>query len=117
MTFSAHPRLQDPLQFRKYVSPDDLLEGLRLTVAGGSSALHVWDSDRQAFLLRGTIPQQRGAVIVIGYDDVVSERFVMSSRWSTKSAKRFFRSSLNRFITIGTLLRRIDMFINELRGR
>ncbi|KAH8083806.1 Spc98 family-domain-containing protein [Cristinia sonorae] len=95
--YFMRPYLQDSSLHRKYVSAHELFESLRWTVAGSSSAIHIWDATSQKFTFRGILPDQQGTIVLIGNDEVVSESFIQ------------------RFLSIGTLIRRLDICVSSLR--
>ncbi|TFK54366.1 hypothetical protein OE88DRAFT_1675979 [Heliocybe sulcata] len=81
-----------------YVTEIELLQSLRTTVLGTSSRLFAWDATSETF--QPTSPKgERSELLVYGKDDKTSASFV------------------RRFTTIGTLLRRIDIFIESQRNR
>lgn len=43
---------------------------------GASSALHIWDPNKETFILRGLEDRQKGLVVITGNDEEVSARFV-----------------------------------------
>ena len=83
---SARAQLQDPHCRRIHISLQALFEALRWTIMGASSALHIWDPDKETFILRGLEDRQNGLVVITGYDEEVSARFVrlcLTSSWWT----------------------------------
>ncbi|KAH7908422.1 Spc98 family-domain-containing protein, partial [Hygrophoropsis aurantiaca] len=69
-----------------------LLDALQMTVLGTSSLLHTWESASEAFV-------QNNRVVIEGKNQIVIESFI------------------RRFLTIGTLLRRLEIFVDNLRSR
>lgn len=59
-----------------YVPGEELLQSLHLTLIGISSSVYVWDSDSEQFTLR-VVPQgMKGRLVLVGTDEVISERSV-----------------------------------------
>ncbi|KAG1735090.1 Spc98 family-domain-containing protein [Suillus paluster] len=77
----------------------ELLESLRMTVLGTSSFLHTWDPDSEKFLSFGGAANLPSRFIISGKDETMTS------------------SLLRRFLDIGTLMRRLEVFLNDLRTR
>ncbi|KAJ7282938.1 gamma-tubulin complex, DGRIP91/SPC98 component protein [Mycena rebaudengoi] len=97
--YFVQPPLHDPNIELKYVTQHQLLTALKKTVLGISSSLHTWDPDAQTFLQAVSKVGARGVLLVDGKDEVVSSSFI------------------SRFLTIGTLLRRLEILLASLRSR
>ncbi|KAL4255291.1 Spindle pole body component [Pleurotus pulmonarius] len=93
------PRLRDPFIDIVHVSEDQLMQSLRSTVLGSSSTLHVWDQSRERLVLRGVHTGNEGILIIDGKEHSVGQ------------------SSIQSFLTIGTLLHRLDDFVLVLRKK
>ncbi|KAG1742908.1 Spc98 family-domain-containing protein [Suillus lakei] len=76
----------------------ELLESLRMTVLGTSSFLHTWDPGSETLSFRGAenLPNK---LIISGKDETMSS------------------SLIQRFLDIGTLMRRLEVFLSVLRTR
>ncbi|KAJ3508339.1 hypothetical protein NLJ89_g5811 [Agrocybe chaxingu] len=82
------------------VNHRELLLSLKSTVLGISSQFHVWDSISERFAQVGTLGNgKRGVLLLDGKDDVISA------------------SLISRFVTIGTLTRRLELLLSSLRTR
>ncbi|KIP06600.1 hypothetical protein PHLGIDRAFT_514697 [Phlebiopsis gigantea 11061_1 CR5-6] len=79
------------------VLPSELYDYIQLTLSGLSSPLHVWDTKSQTFLIRGLASHEMGKFVISGLDDEETDSLVQ------------------RFVTIGTQLRRLEMLILELQ--
>ncbi|KAI0655958.1 Spc98 family-domain-containing protein [Cubamyces menziesii] len=88
--YHVRPPLQDPDVKLVYVHTHELLESLLLTVSGTSSTLHIWDPAIEKFVLRGLQGNGIGHLVIISKDEIVSA------------------SLLQRFLTIGNLMRRLE---------
>ncbi|TFY64668.1 hypothetical protein EVJ58_g2472 [Rhodofomes roseus] len=67
-----------------------------------SSSIHIWDPQFEQFAVRAVPRGTKGTIVLIGTDEVISE------------------SILQRFLTIGTLMRRLEILIQAhgtIRGR
>lgn len=42
---------------------------------GASSKLHVWDPQRECFIIRGVQRDKRGILSIIGKDETITHRF------------------------------------------
>ncbi|KDQ31404.1 hypothetical protein PLEOSDRAFT_1111793 [Pleurotus ostreatus PC15] len=93
------PRLRDPFIDIIHVSEEQLMQSLRSTVLGSSSTLHVWDPLGERFVLRGVHTGNEGILIIDGKDHSIGQ------------------SSIQLFLTIGTLLHRLDDFVVVLRRK
>ncbi|KAF9244855.1 Spc98 family-domain-containing protein [Melanogaster broomeanus] len=81
------------------VTESDILSSLRLVVLGTSSPLHAWDVVSQSFVQVGTSEAHPPTLLVGAKDNTMSQ------------------SILQRFLDLGTLLRRLEVFIHDLRAR
>lgn len=77
----------------------ELLESLRMTVLGTSSFLHTWDPVSETFISFGGAENLPNKLIISGKDETMSS------------------SLLKRFLDIGTLMRRLEVFLSVLRTR
>ncbi|KAH9949631.1 Spc98 family-domain-containing protein [Amylocystis lapponica] len=91
--------LQDPTTQLVYVTTEELLQSLRMSLTGTSSALYLWDPTSETFMMRNIKPDKRGVIIMIGKDEVVSS------------------SLCQRCLSIGTLLRRLETLVVGQRTR
>ncbi|KAG0703232.1 Spc98 family-domain-containing protein [Suillus ampliporus] len=99
---SAQYHVQPPFDLRASivsVNELELLESLRMTVLGTSSFLHTWDTVSETFLSIGGAENLPSKLIISGKDETMSS------------------SLLRRFLDIGTLMRRLEVFLNDLRTR
>ncbi|KAJ6625865.1 Spc98 family-domain-containing protein [Mycena sp. CBHHK59/15] len=97
--YYVQPPLHDPKTELKYVTQQQLLTALKKTVLGISSPLHTWDPISETFVPTVLQKGTRGIILVDGKDEVVSA------------------SLISRFLTIGTLLRRLETLLTSLRSR
>ncbi|KAH7922364.1 hypothetical protein BV22DRAFT_1017395 [Leucogyrophana mollusca] len=93
------PTLVDPSVNVVRVEQLELLQALQMVVLGTSSFLHVWDPISETFLQDGPPGGKTNLIVIESKDEVVS------------------RSFIQRFLTIGTLLRRLEIFLDTLRRR
>ncbi|KAI0930359.1 hypothetical protein AcV5_007095 [Taiwanofungus camphoratus] len=91
--YYVRPSLRDPSLQLVYVTPQELFHSLRITLSGISSPFHIWDPRFEMFVLRGIEEGKKGAMVITGKDEVVCSSFV------------------HRFLTIGTLMRRLDTLV------
>ncbi|KAJ3556170.1 hypothetical protein NM688_g2174 [Phlebia brevispora] len=91
------PPFEDPSIQLIRALPEELFECLLLSLTGISSPLHVWDATSEIFMLRDIHSGKRGILLVDGMDEVISQ------------------SVLQRFLTIGTLIRRLENLAGDLR--
>lgn len=96
--FHVQPRLVSDGASRRYISPSDLLSSLRTTLLGGTSLLFGWDEQMAKFTVRSKNNDSGKTALVLGE---LSEETTLSL--------------IEPFLTIGTLLRRIEDTILELR--
>lgn len=82
-----------------YVNELELLESLRMMVLGTSSFLHTWDPVSETFVSLGGAKNLPNKLIIGGKDETMSS------------------SLLKRFLDIGTLMRRLEVFLSLLRTR
>ncbi|KAK7005800.1 spindle pole body component [Favolaschia claudopus] len=94
--YYVQPRLNDPHIEIKYVTQQELLSALKMTVLGTSSPLHSWDPVTETFVQVVTQKGARGVLAVDDKDEVVSESWIYG------------------FLTIGTLMRRVEMLVASL---
>ncbi|KAJ7497604.1 gamma-tubulin complex, DGRIP91/SPC98 component protein [Mycena latifolia] len=97
--YYVQPRLNDPNTELKYVGQHELLSALKMTVLGISSPLHTWDPVSETFVQIVAEKGTHGILLVDDKDEVVSASFI------------------SRFLTIGTLLRRLEILLASLRSR
>ncbi|KAL0947566.1 hypothetical protein HGRIS_013655 [Hohenbuehelia grisea] len=93
------PRYYDSTIDRLDVSEDYLTTAMKLTMLGTSSALYSWNAASESFLPSWSRTWTQGTLSIAGKDEVVSE------------------STIRRFLTIGTLLRRLELFLLALRSK
>ncbi|KAI0356163.1 hypothetical protein OH77DRAFT_1423763 [Trametes cingulata] len=93
--YYVRPPLQDPNVQLVYTRVPELFESLLLTVSGTSSHLHIWDPAIQKFVLRNLQGKESGQLVIVGKDEVVSA------------------SLLQRFLTIGNLMRRLELLADD----
>ncbi|GBE81235.1 hypothetical protein SCP_0309620 [Sparassis crispa] len=91
--YHVRPPLQDPGIQLVYTTLHELIQSLRMSLTGTSSSLHVWDHQSETFILRGVNEGKKGIIVITGKDEVVSS------------------SVIQRFLTIGTLMRRLETFV------
>ncbi|KAJ2989449.1 hypothetical protein NUW54_g8779 [Trametes sanguinea] len=89
--YHVRPPLHDPDVQLIYVHVQELFDSLLLTIAGTSSHLHIWDSAVEKFVLRNLEGKPKGQLVIVGKDEVVSA------------------SLLQRFLTIGNMMRRLEL--------
>ncbi|TFK25244.1 hypothetical protein FA15DRAFT_703942 [Coprinopsis marcescibilis] len=89
-------KLDDPRIKVAYVPQEEFHQALQLLVIGTSSTLFTWDKVMEKFVQVGLGEGQTGHVVIDGQDEVLSS------------------SVIARFLTIGTLLRRLEEFVNML---
>ncbi|KAG2339777.1 hypothetical protein BDR05DRAFT_891098 [Suillus weaverae] len=82
-----------------FVNELELLASLRMTVLGTSSFLHTWDPVSETFLSLGGAENLPNKLIISGKDETMSS------------------SLLQRFLDIGALMRRLEVFLSILRSR
>ncbi|KAH6914460.1 Spc98 family-domain-containing protein [Coprinopsis sp. MPI-PUGE-AT-0042] len=92
----AQPRFNDQNVKTFYVSEEEFRAALKMLVIGTSSTLFIWDSATDRFVQAGLDPGQTGQIAINAMDEVVSG------------------SILKRFLTIGSLLRRLEEFIRTI---
>ncbi|KAJ6587217.1 gamma-tubulin complex, DGRIP91/SPC98 component protein [Mycena vulgaris] len=97
--YHVQPRLNDPGTELKYVTQRELLAALKMTVLGISSPLHTWDPVSETFIQIVGEKAAHGLLLVDDKDEVVSG------------------SLISRFLTIGSLLRRLEILLASLRSR
>lgn len=81
------------------VSEAELLDNLRLIVLGSSSHLCVWDGSAELFKCRGPSKDCSTALMIEGMNEVMSASY------------------LERFLNLGSLIRRIELFVCGIRDR
>jgi len=72
--YHVNPRLYDPSVEMVYVSQNDLLIALKMTVLGTSSIFHTWDASIERFVQSGIGEGKRGFLVIDEKDEVVSQR-------------------------------------------
>ncbi|KAK0455463.1 gamma-tubulin complex, DGRIP91/SPC98 component protein [Desarmillaria tabescens] len=97
--YHVQPRLRDPDTEVLHVTADVLWRNLKMTICGISSQLHVWNLISEQFVQLGVRNGRNGVIIVDGKDESISDSICAS------------------FLRIGTLLRRLEIFIVTLRSR
>ncbi|KAG6861911.1 hypothetical protein C0995_009861 [Termitomyces sp. Mi166 len=96
--YHTNLRLRDPTIDMMYVTQSNIFNALKMTVLGTSSVYFTWNSATERFVQAG-VEDKTGYILIDGKDEVVSQ------------------SLISRFITIGTLLRRLETFLTSLRAR
>ncbi|KAI0702946.1 Spc98 family-domain-containing protein [Cerioporus squamosus] len=97
--YHVRPPIYDPDVQLVYVHVPDLFRSLLLTVSGTSSHLHIWDPAHQKFVIRGLQGRKDGQIVIVGKDEVMSA------------------SLLKRFLTIGNLMRRLELVTDTPESR
>ncbi|KAF7309776.1 Spindle pole body component [Mycena indigotica] len=97
--YYAYPRLHEPGTEVKYVSQENLFVDLKKTVLGLSSTLHTWDATSETFVPVVLRKGANGVILLDEKDETVTNSFV------------------ERFLRIGTLLRRLEIFVAALRAK
>lgn len=95
-----------------------------MIVLGISSQYHVWEPHAEQFIQFGGSgsdgTQKRDFMLIHGNDEVVSDRLVVivtpNSRTSFFDSLLWY-SFIKGFLKIGTLLRRLEIFLSTLRTR
>ena len=109
-------RVNDPSVERVYVTQPKLLDALKLTILGTSSVFHTWEVSTQRFVQANLGDKKSGFLLMDGKDEVISQRCAC-----TLYLLPFYSpgatSLISRFLTIGTLLRRLEVFLDSLRTR
>ncbi|KII92345.1 hypothetical protein PLICRDRAFT_172448 [Plicaturopsis crispa FD-325 SS-3] len=97
--YHVQPPLHDHNADVIYVSQHNLLRALKMTIVGTSSPFHTWDMKSELFIQVGRSEGKTGIILIDGKDKVISD------------------SVTRRFMTIGTLLRRLEIFVVSVRSR
>ncbi|KAH9083768.1 Spc98 family-domain-containing protein [Lactarius deliciosus] len=97
--YHVNPRLQDPELYVLHVGMKDLFVSIQHILVGNSSSLYQWDPLSETFVLPTTTDGKKTFIVVDGKDDLLMQSYT------------------KRFLTIGGLLRRLDLFANGLRRR
>jgi hypothetical protein len=108
--------LNDPGIEVKYVTQHELLTALKMTVLGTSSPLHTWDPVSETFVQIVAEKGTRGILLVDDKDEVVSKRFVRFYLARLALNCRVY-SWISGFLTIGTLMRRLEILLASLGSR
>ncbi|KAH9942301.1 Spc98 family-domain-containing protein [Epithele typhae] len=95
--YHLRPPVQRPDVRLVYVHVPELFQSLILTVCGTSSSLHIWDHVSENFNVRNLQNRPRGEIVIVGKDEIVSS------------------SLLKRFLTIGNLMRRLELLTEQAR--
>ncbi|KAH8979230.1 hypothetical protein EDB86DRAFT_3089297 [Lactarius hatsudake] len=90
--YHVNPRLQDPDLYVLHVGMKDLFVSIQHILVGNSSSLYQWDPLSETFVLPTTTDGKKTFIV---------NGFVLTAPSYTK-----------RFLTIGGLLRRLDLFVN-----
>ncbi|KAF5328834.1 hypothetical protein D9619_011684 [Psilocybe cf. subviscida] len=91
----VQPNMTEPIRTPLKLTEADLLESLKMVVLGFSSRYHMWDPDEERFKQTG----DNDGFHIDGKDDTVS------SSW------------IARFLKIGTIIRRLESLLLDLRAR
>ncbi|PPQ70803.1 hypothetical protein CVT25_000030 [Psilocybe cyanescens] len=101
--YYLQPRLYNPTDNTIHLTQKELLLNLKMIVLGISSQYHVWEPHAEQFIQFGGSgsdgTQKRDFMLIHGNDEVVSDSFIKG------------------FLKIGTLLRRLEIFLSTLRTR
>ncbi|KIK92822.1 hypothetical protein PAXRUDRAFT_829603 [Paxillus rubicundulus Ve08.2h10] len=97
--YQAHPASHRKDLNVVRVTESELLSSLQLVVLGTSSALHVWDMTSQSFVQVGSSEAHPSTILVEAKDNTMSQ------------------SILQRFLNLGTLVRRLELFVHDIRAR
>ncbi|EIN11365.1 hypothetical protein PUNSTDRAFT_131527 [Punctularia strigosozonata HHB-11173 SS5] len=99
--YHVMPQLRHPSIARVYATARDIAMGLRQTILGMSSPLHMWDPIHEHFVLEVVLQGKNtdAEVVIEGNDEIISQ------------------SVLSRFLTIGTIMRRLDHLVEKMRAR
>ncbi|KAJ6498990.1 gamma-tubulin complex, DGRIP91/SPC98 component protein [Mycena sanguinolenta] len=97
--YYVQPRLNDPNIEVKYVTQRELLVGLKMTILGTSSPLHTWDPISETFVQVVAQKGTHGILLVDDKDEVVGTSWISG------------------FLTIGTLMRRLEILLASLGSR
>ncbi|KAH9994981.1 Spc98 family-domain-containing protein [Russula compacta] len=97
--YYVNPRLQDPAWHVSHVSMRELFISIQNILVGNSSSLYQWHTPSETFVLPHTADGKREFIVIDGKDDALMESYT------------------KRFLVIGNLLRRLDLFVNDLRRR
>ncbi|KAF9227468.1 hypothetical protein BS17DRAFT_775536 [Gyrodon lividus] len=81
------------------VTESDILNSIQLVVQGTSSPLHAWDVASQTFVQVGLSEAHPSTLLIEAKDNTMSQSF------------------LQRFLDLGTLVRRLELFVHDLRRR
>lgn len=87
-----------------------------MTLLGVSSPLHVWDPEKESFSFRGLSDNETGKLVVPPLDDVASQRQGYRVNLVFYSFTDTLLSLVHRFLTIGTLTRRLEVLILQLQA-
>ncbi|KAF8718598.1 hypothetical protein AX14_011748 [Amanita brunnescens Koide BX004] len=96
---SQSPSFNHSAVDRVYLSQTEFLSALRTIVLGTSSTYHIWDANKEKFVYAKAAEGRQGYLIVDGKDELIC------------------RSITQRFLTIGTLMRRLEVLLVTLRAR
>ncbi|KAG6331460.1 hypothetical protein ID866_7629 [Astraeus odoratus] len=92
-----------PLHDRKSVivhhTEDELMESLKLVVLGSSSPLYIWNVPSESFVHKRSADIEQVIVRVSGQTEAAGTSY------------------LRRFLNLGSLMRRMDIFVHDLRHR
>lgn len=82
---------------------------------GATSNLHVWDAQQERFTLRGVHRGMSGILSIVGRDETTTQR--LAAIHFPKCLPLMALSCLTRFLTIGTLSRRLEVLVRMLGQR
>lgn len=74
-SFSVSPHLYDPEEFLLYISPEELVDNLKITLTGCSSSIHIWNKTTETFEVQQSANFKRTLIIMEGMDEVVTARY------------------------------------------
>ncbi|KAI0645384.1 Spc98 family-domain-containing protein [Trametes meyenii] len=97
--YYLRPPVQDPNVHLVYAHVPELLDSLLSTVSGASSHFHIWDPAIHKFVLRDLECRERGQIVIVSKDEVTSN------------------SLLQRFLTIGNLVRRLEILADSREAK
>lgn len=98
----------------------ELLDQLMINIVGNSSLLYVWDEREARLIPRVNSNGARLLVIVDGLDETSSTGYKVFNCYALFSLfKKTIISSrvIQRFLNVGTLVRRLENLIQSLRER
>jgi hypothetical protein len=111
---SVNPLLQDPAWQILHINMREFFISIQNILVGNSSSLYQWDPLSETFVLPPTAEGKKVFIVVDGKDDVLMQRHAQSNTFGKTPSHCAF-SYTKRFLAIGSLLRRLDIFANNFR--